>query len=278
MQKVTQYRGTHRLVTSEVTKVVIQILRETPETGDHELAALERTAETLEEAGLGDGKEDPAGEGYWQILALLSAMLLRIGGANMDAAANAVVGKSSAELEKLSEAILGRMRQSAGSKAAVKRLRVDSSAESAITVQKERLVNTSTPSMLSPYASEAGTNNPAIAFLRKHTDDELRRKVRNLVLVATPERPKVSPSTPVRGMFDGVERANPRADVMDSGAVTVAADSTPLPTGPVSLAIGEGIELSMTMSALADHRSGAKRAELIRALASAINSHYADEE
>ena len=273
MQNVTQYRGTHRLVTSEVEKIAIQILREIPEAGDHELAALERMAETFSEAGLGDGKGDPAGEGYWQILALLSAMLLRIGGANVDAAANAVTGQSAAALEKLTEAVVGRMRLSHGSKAAVKRLRVDSSAESAIRVEKERLVNTSNPGMLSPFAADAGPNNPAVAYLREHTDDDLRRQVRNLVIVPGPERPAVSPSTPIHGIPDDVGRAN----VLDSGAVTVAVDSTPLPTAPVTLEIAEGVQLTMTLSALASHQPASKRAELIRALASAINSHYADE-
>ena len=273
MHHVTQYRGTHRLVTGEVAKITIQIVREIPEAGDHELAALERMADTFLEAGLGDGRDDPAGEGYWQILALLSAMLLRIGGANVDAAANAVVGQSAAALEKLSEAIVGRMRLTMGSKAAVKRLRVDSSAESAIRVDKERLVNTSNPGMLTPFAAGAGPNNLAVAYLREHTDDDLRQQVRNLVLVPAPDPPQVSPSTPIHGIPGNTDRAN----MADSGAVTVAVDSTPLPTAPVTLAVAEGVELTMTLDALASHQPASKRAELIRALASVINSHYASE-
>lgn len=278
MQKFTKYRGTHRLVTNEVSKVVIQILRETPEAGNHELAALERMAEVLTEAGLGDGADDSAGEGYRQILALLSAMLLRLGGANVDAAANAVVGKSAADLERLSDAILGRMRQSSGgSKAAVKRLRMDSSAESAVSVQRRRIIQTSTPGMLSPYAADPSVDNPAIAYLREHSDEDLRRKVRNLVLTA-PKRPMVSPETPVRGLAEGpVWEAMRQDSVTDSGTLMVA-DSTPAPSAPIKLSVSEGVTLSMSVAAVSTHQSGAKRAELIRALAAALNSFYADAE
>ncbi len=277
MQTFTKYRGTHRLVTNEVSKVVIQIIRETPEAGDHEIAALERMAEVLREAGLGVNANDSSGQGYLQILALLSAMLLRLGGANVDAAANAVVGKSSSDLERLSEAILGRMRKAtAGKKPAIKRLCVDSSAESAIKVQRKQIARTSTPGMLSPYAADPSVDNPAIAYLREQCDDDLQRKVRNLVLTA-PKPPLVSPRTPVRGIAgEEADWAHPEDPLMDSGSVTVAR-STPAPITPVRLDVAEGVALSMSITAVGEHNSGAKRAELIRALAAALNSFYADE-
>ena len=267
MSTFSRFRGTQRLAASEASKLVLQILRESPETRSHDRDALAALVSRVAESGLAaPGAEDPAGDGYRQVLALLAGVLLRLAGASDTAIRNTLNGTRAAQLESLVDAILKRMAQLAERGEPVARLEASPGPEPApgpdTSDSPASMVGLRMPD---PSESQA-VENPAMEYLRGKLDDTLRRVVRNV------SRPNHSGSD--SGGGDPTEQiAAPEHDVFEgSGRPTVATPAHGHDAAPAAhrLEIARGVTVQIDANRLERYREPSQRAELIRAFAVAF--------
>lgn len=261
MSSYSRFRGTHRLASAEAARIVMQILRETPETRRHDRDALAALVQEVEASGVGaPSKEDPNGGGYRQVLAVLTGVLLRLAGANDDAVRGAVVGRDGGDLERLVQAILARMGQLAEQGEPVRRLEASVGAElsSVVGVTSDGL------RQFGALAEEdEDLPNEALAYLEELADERVRRIARN---VGRPNPP--SRAVDIVEILDSASASGvrERGDAETKNEDALAAMTT--------LAIAEGVALRISADALESARAAGARAELIRAFASTLERYF----
>ena len=183
MSSFSRFRGTHRLASSEAARIVLQILRETPETRQHDRQKLADYVREVEDSGVGDPTElDPAGGGYRQVLAVLTGVLLKLAGANTEAIRQAVAGRTGKDLERLISAILARMGQMEEQGEPVRKLETSMGADLATVSDAGTEDDDEQFGVMLPPEDEddLGESNPALSYLVDLADGPIRRVVRNV--------------------------------------------------------------------------------------------------
>ncbi|MCB9530605.1 MAG: hypothetical protein H6700_02480 [Myxococcales bacterium] len=303
MAELGRYRGTTELSAVDVSRVVRQLLRETPELASRDPGSYRHLVDESVAACDGyDATADPAGAGYWQILGAFSATLLRIAGANAEAAISEVAKRDAAGLELLMRAVLVRMAQLAE--------RGEPSSFTTTTTGRAlsvppatpgqpgaavgtgpatgvgltaTAVNTGThapmasvPGMASPLAGGArAASNAPLAYLLGLLDAPARSAIRGFDAARYGEGGTGSgaPPVPEPDAFDDRDVSGVHA----VGATSESAEADDERAEPVQIAIADGVALSLRPEGVAALRDPAARAALLRAVAAGIERLIAQE-
>ena len=193
MTDYTRYQGTHRLAADELTRITLALLREMPATRPHADDVLREALADLIAQGVGMSAEQGPGDGYRQILAVVSGVLLRLAGANVEAVKAEVVSRDATRLEGLVKGIVARLQQMAelGDPRESDDATVPPRPESGPGSPREAPV-TSVPGMASPLVPPGATTedapnpgntsdeaSPPMRYLQGLMDDDVIRSIRN---------------------------------------------------------------------------------------------------